>query len=206
MIENTTIHIDPSAAALQVAVLRAFPTLEWRHHGIGVLQAYLKENSAPEVRVHIWHPLLERQGAIHEGGIHNHRFDMRSTVLLGSIEHVEYDVQPAVDGLWEKYEVMHARAGSALPEKLPGTFSKQNLRWTVHAGSAYEFKRGAFHRSHAAELTVTVVTKYNQTSDNAVILVPTGITPRHMFVENHKIDINAVVAAARDSMAREVGA
>lgn len=58
----TTIAANPSHLALRAAVRAAFPSLSWRHHGIGVLQAYLVEDADPEVRVHVWHPSLVKPG------------------------------------------------------------------------------------------------------------------------------------------------
>lgn len=74
---------------MRALVLKAIPFTIFRHHGIGVLQGYLAENAEPEVRIHIWSRRLLKPGMDVSGDVHDHRFDMVSHVLCGSIEHEE---------------------------------------------------------------------------------------------------------------------
>lgn len=73
------------------------PLLRWRHHKIGVLQAYVVEGKRyydMETRIHVWHPSLALADE-DSGRMHDHRFDLRSYVLLGAIHDTEIKTIPA---------------------------------------------------------------------------------------------------------------
>jgi hypothetical protein len=135
--------IAERAATLRMLVLclaPILPTLRWRVHGIGLLQAYLIE-SDPEIRVHIWcESLLRKPGIQASGAIHDHRFDLTSLVLTGGITHSEYTLEENQHGEWQKWQVPNARAfaadrtsqragdlslmGAAV---VPGTYSRDSM-------------------------------------------------------------------------------
>jgi hypothetical protein len=71
-------------------VLALLPHLTWRHHGIGALQAYVREGSGVETRIHIWHPDLVRAGIRDHGDAHDHRFNLVSAVLVGELTETLY--------------------------------------------------------------------------------------------------------------------
>ena len=85
--------------AALTAKLITSPELRWRHHGIGLLQAYLVEGrpgaelalglSDTETRIHVWHPSLRLAGMDDSGLMHDHRFDLESRVLLGAMHDTE---------------------------------------------------------------------------------------------------------------------
>lgn len=182
-------------ADLRVSIARAMPHLSWRYNGLGVLQAYLSEGDADELRVHVWHPSLEKPGIKYSGKIHDHRFDLRSTVLLGSIGHVEYNLTPRVDGSWETHEVVNARKamadstvykGGVFDGQVASTgdyFSANQVPFTFREGEIYIFPKGLFHESHVNGLCVTLVRKQNQEERKAKILAPRGREVTHAFAE-----------------------
>jgi hypothetical protein len=89
------------------------PRLKWRHHGIGVLQAYLHEGDH-ETRVHIWHPSLVLAGFDATNGlVHDHRFSFDSYVLLGAVYNEEFSFSRDSEGEWVKYGVTNARKAMA---------------------------------------------------------------------------------------------
>jgi len=89
---------DPMLAALTAKLITS-PELRWRHHGIGLLQAYLVEGRPgaelalglpdTETRIHVWHPSLRLAGMDDSGLMHDHRFDLESRVLLGAMHDTE---------------------------------------------------------------------------------------------------------------------
>lgn len=70
---TTPILADRMILALVARFLRS-DTSNWRHHGIGLLQAYVLEGPI-EYRVHVWHPEL-RFVDDDSGMIHDHRFEI----------------------------------------------------------------------------------------------------------------------------------
>lgn len=177
-------------ADLRTSVAAAMPHLSWRHNGLGVLQAYLSEGATDELRVHVWHPDLERPGIRYSGKIHDHRFDLRSTVLLGSIGHIEYRLIPHPDGHWTTHEVVNARKavaeGGSFDGKVSGTgdfFNARTMPWTFRERDVYLYPKGCFHESHVNGLCVTLVRKMNQEERKARILAPRGHEVVHAFAE-----------------------
>lgn len=167
--------VFPAVRDLVISAL-ASPTLQWRRHGIGVVQAYLTEST----RLHVWHPSAETV-TIDDGMIHDHRFDLTSTVIFGQIENVL--VTPRRGDEYRMYEVLHALLGRTdAPVALDGMFSVSTLHLKYPAGSTYSMPARTFHRTIAEPYTVTLVQKYNQEERPARILSRVGHVPVHAFV------------------------
>lgn len=176
-----------SIRADRALVLRLFDQLEWRRHGIGVLQAYVSEGGEAEVRVHVWHPDLLRPGIADHGDIHDHRFRLHSLILHGEIEHEEVRAELDPEGDWDVHQVLHARINPTgemkrpFAEVVPGPLSATAERVRISRaeyvflrGEAYTFERGHFHRTVAHGLAITLVTKTEQLDRGARILSRRG--------------------------------
>jgi hypothetical protein len=165
-------------AELRALVARTLPTLTWRHHAIGALQGYVAEDCEPEVRVHIWHPDLVRVDPDRDAGRpHDHRFDLKSTVLVGSIGHEELHVEEDPAGDLLEYTVQHARKGPAPLAATGRRLRARRVSGTIEAGYAYWFDARQYHRSFVPGPAVTLVTKFDQKSDPARVLFPVGVEP-----------------------------
>lgn len=187
--------IDPTRLRhLRWLVSKAIPTLQWRHSGLGVLQAYVRESGdegEPELRVHVWDVNLRRAGIERSGLLHDHRFDLQSDVLLGGIGQVEYELTPADEGPWVLHEVLHARAAVAVGGNFDGAVNMLDGRYdakidqlAITEGQSYTFPKRRFHATHLlAPLVVTLVTKTNQESEPARILAPHGEPVVHAFAD-----------------------
>jgi hypothetical protein len=184
------------------------PKLEWRHFGVGALQAYLSEDGHLEQRLHLWHSSLVRKGIQGHGDCHNHRFSFVSQVLCGTIVNETWDLRAFEAGDYGLYEVEHARAA----QQRTGAFDGECRLVTrchaapigrdwVHAGHSYEFKRGEFHRSSCLGLTVTLVTKFDQKEERARILCPYGSPLVHAF-GGPGPDVQAVLRDAQEALCR----
>lgn len=205
--KNTTIFENPAVHAMKALVLASLDQVDFRHHGIGVLQGYVLENCEPEVRIHIWSRKLLKPGMEESGDIHDHRFDMVSHVLCGSVEHEELLETADPNGDHTMMALTHARAaadtqyhGPTTPIK--GLYSVERQRFTIHAGWSYTFKAQQFHHSPLPKdlehVAVTCVEKWQQREAQARLLYPTAKEPVMAF--GHKPDkatIAEVVAAAK---------
>ena len=186
-----TFSIDPSERQNYADLLVAlWPGLKWRHTGIGALQAYIREGDARELRVHIWHPSLMKPGIEDSGLCHDHRFDMRSSVLTGKIIQTEFALEPDPDGDWETHSVLHARSAMAKggsfhqgPVATGDYYRRQATVFEVSAGQGYTFDKFAFHESRAEGVTITLVEKLAQEKVDARILAPRGKPVVHAFTE-----------------------
>jgi len=201
--ETTPRKPDPALAAL-VGRLIGSPTLEWRHHGIGLLQAYVVQaggGGGSEYRIHVWHPEL-RFVDEDSGMIHDHRFALESQVLLGAIYDTEIELRqigerarvPASEPWYVMWEVENARRAAESGEawvrmkwpRVPktagstdGMFTIQTVEHIYATGSRYSYPPRRFHRSETKELTVTLCRKTRQVDGPAHILARVGTTPKH---------------------------
>ncbi len=166
--------------------------LEWRHNGIGCLQAYIQEGAEQEMRVHIWHESLRRDGIQRSGLFHDHRFDLLSYVLVGAIE--QHEIEPLQAGpalvndtlhIWRTYKVLHARAAAEKtggksfhqePELQPERYIVNISTRYVREGEVYFYPKREFHGTEAnsavSEYTITLMIKSNQDETPARILAP----------------------------------
>lgn len=182
------------------------PKLDWRHFGVGALQAYLFEGPFLEQRIHVWHPSLIRDGIQGNGDCHDHRFSFVSQVLCGAIYNEEWRAQEDPAGDYDIYRVENARAAKARLGNHDGetaVIARCNAapfrRLTVVAGQDYEFARGHFHRSSFIGTTVTLVTKFDQQETPARILCPHGSPLVHAF-GGPPPDVGAILADAREAL------
>lgn len=210
--KHTSVAPATGVEALRASVARNLFSLNWRRHGVGCLQAYLREGDDHEVRVHVWHPSIVRDGMVDHGDMHNHRFRMESTVLVGELEHTEADIVDDPDGEWCVYHVVHAREdlgaryvadkATAIPGGLKSTWRRRvrvvRRPGVISAGQTYGFARGAFHHARVDALAVTIVTKHDQTTDRARIVARPD--PVHAFELGDDFDPNPVLLEAFDAL------
>jgi len=180
--------VEAEHRSLCLLVWKLFPQLVWRHNGIGCLQAYIKEGETDEARVHIWHPSLRTEGIENSGLIHDHRFDLTSQILVGTIAQYEYDLFEDEFGVYQTHTVVHAREAMASSESFDGKVTALPTRYhanihsiPIDAGSTYTFPKRLFHKSNVKGLAVTLVTKSKQDPEPARILAPYGSPVVHAF-------------------------
>lgn len=205
-----TFHVDPWERRNYADMLIAlWAGLNWRHAGFGALQAYIREGDGRELRVHIWHPSLIKDGIEESGLCHDHRFDMRSSVLAGKIIQTEFRLDAAPDGNWETLRVLHAREAMARggsfhhdPTPTGDFFNRTPIVYGLAAGWGYTFDKFQFHETRAEGVTVTLVEKSNQEDVNARILAPRGRAVIHAFTETQSpADFAGVVAEGLAALA-----
>jgi hypothetical protein len=185
-LKHTTLCTVESVWSLRQLVAGLLPHLQWRWHGIGVLQAYAFESSTGrELRIHVWSPHLILPGILLSGNAHNHRFAMRSTVLTGAILHTEWQVEPGSG--FALYDFKHARAHQTREEqvelsRISGEVDVVKQAVIVLSGEAYTFERGAFHASEPiGDVVVTLVEKTGQMEERARVIAPVGLPPVAAF-------------------------
>lgn len=195
--------------------------LRWRHHKIGVLQAYLVEATHSfqvETRIHVWHPdlILADEDS---GRIHDHRFWLTSHVLLGAMHDSEIKLIPRgtfagdvekFGGLYEVWCIQNARKAaedgqhwvkkesSAQPEH----YFIEEIPHVYSMGSTYSYPPRQFHRSDVKELTVTVCTKKTQSDIPARLLARVGAEPKHAFDPTPK---HGKLSEAHERLLQEAG-
>ena len=210
VVMNANVFANTSFVAMRALVRGLIDKVEFRHHGIGVLQGYVVENADPEIRIHIWSPKLLKPGIDESGDIHDHRFDMISHVMLGKICHEQLHERRDPDGEYEMLALTHARAaadtgyhGPTTP--IPGRYAATRSFLVIDEACSYTFQSGKFHRSpllKGVDLSVTVVEKHRQRDDvQARLLYPVNKPPVMAF--GHRVDkdlIRAIVQEAKEKL------
>lgn len=164
-----------------------------RIHPNGFLQLDLTEHqegasghSGGSRRLHIWNPTdveLPRQKTA--SPVHNHVFDMESTVIKGSLTQVLYvlDEDPSEDDIThEKYIAEYDGLNSVLvASDIVGNLMEQE-RFDVKAGESYTQPAFTFHDSvPASDLVVTLMEKQEIHEGEATILIPVGQEPDNEY-------------------------
>lgn len=131
-----------------VAILEKAKHYEWSVQGFGMLRLYIRNIG----RLHIWDSRLEYPGV---SKIHNHSWDLRSTIVFGELtntvfgEHsrgVLFSGKRLVTGY-------QTRDVQALPDTKLAIIDQQ----TFTPGDAYAQAASKIHRSDAVDGTVTLM-------------------------------------------------
>ena len=142
---------------------------EWRHHGLGMLQAEIDDS----LRVHVWHPDLVRMPDTPRR-VHDHRFNLESTVLVGEIFDEPWSMVGRGSGptpfsyeATSVWEIRHAKEQIDLRKRGCSTAGETVLLEEVWAraesvrtyteGDTYRIARRDFHTTYVRDLAVTLV-------------------------------------------------
>jgi hypothetical protein len=147
--------------------------------------SHQRGHSGAARRLHIWNPpevQLPRQETVNE--IHDHVFDMRSTVVKGLLMQKTYRF--AVGGFHvpthQLYRAVYNKSSDSRLEALHVYGVVEPIaRIPVPAGHSYTQGASTFHDSGADGLVVTVMEKTAIRANQAHVLVPKDIEPDNEF-------------------------
>lgn len=201
-----------AVAAVAREVLRGIDlmALEWRHHGLGMLQAEL----SADVRVHVWHPELRVLVYGDYRDVHDHRFTLLSYVAAGEIHDVPFDVvslgygKHGPVGLDDRpmasvYEIAHAKEqkeGESVSRYIGAARVRPGEAIRLGSGSVYGVRRRKFHTTRAYALAVTVVHRSDFDDAPARVLAP---WPRPKKVESGIVPVSSESRLTRAFVLRE---
>ena len=143
-----------------------------RFHGNGFTQLYL----SADIRLHVWHPSIAplRQ---HNAMIHNHRYDVRSTVYSGRLKHTTYLVDDTAPKDKHDVRVIQLDGASGAhksPEIETGKTGALVLRheYELTQGAVYTMRRPWLHTSEhvGQEPIVTIFERSNKGDDWAQVI------------------------------------
>jgi hypothetical protein len=152
--------------------LCSFRHMRWRHHGLGMLQSELSDT----LRIHVWSPELRTIPETNLRCCHDHRFDLESAVVAGSIIDTPYIVligaQPYLAtsrydvGFFrtEAFSIIHAKEQNGVADdcaSLGEAWAKELPSVTYNSGTGYRIARRDWHTTRVAGVTVTVVYRSN---------------------------------------------
>lgn len=187
-----------------------------RVHGNGFIQIDLPENS----RLHIWgHPDIPRQAESSQ--IHSHRFGFVSTVLVGSLVNVVYNIHPH-----RLHDIPDKRIRSEMfdmyvpqPRKSEDTelilvenntplvygLTPSRIEHCV-AGGSYTMQPREVHETFVNQPTATLMTKRNtDESHTPEIYLPHNKRPDNQFTRYTALDDEALWNLTMDVLNRGNG-
>lgn len=144
----------------------------WRVHGNGFLQIPLTNDQ----RVHVWdkdyfNPLPDNNATIHD-----HVWDFDSTVLAGSLTHIQWKF---LQDKSQRHLAIHSVGAADQPgmgKRLACVELKSVEVYIIHAGESYSFKAGEFHSTPENNRCVTIMQK-RETSLTQALARPRVVCP-----------------------------
>jgi hypothetical protein len=141
-------------------------------------------HSGANIRLHIWNPphiVLPHQGSRNE--IHDHVFDMKSTVIRGTLEQLLYQFVVGV-GLrrYELYQAVYDQKSDSRLEPT-GIFGQLEIykRFEIYPGNSYTQIAFTLHDSRPQGCVVTVMEKESIHEGNPVIVCKRDKSPDNDF-------------------------
>ena len=123
-------------------------------HPLGFILCKLSEEGEKKIRLHIWpnnNDRMQKPAWL----IHDHLFNLKSWVVAGRIENIEYSVEEGTPN----FRVYHARYeedGSVLYRTDKKVFITEKIRYLVSTGERYSVPSGMFHQSVSVSATTSV--------------------------------------------------
>lgn len=140
-------------AGLLAGLRDAPPAAVWHPTGFVVLTLLRRPEGA--LRLHLW-PQGERVLGTPCWPVHDHAWHLRSHVLCGRLESLEYEVLDDDDGDAALYAVDYGQGRSSRMRKSERRVSmSERAPRRIEAGTRYEVSAGVFHASSVAEVDLT---------------------------------------------------
>jgi hypothetical protein len=134
-------------------------------HANGFIKIYVQERelTKPGIRIHIWDPISG------DANVHNHRWDMFSLVIKGSITSVEYDKDESGD-IFKSWQYDPIYKG-AYGMRHMGNESLQSIKETkLNVGDSYFLGKNVLHKVKdiSNEGAITLMLTGNEEKDSKV--------------------------------------
>lgn len=148
-------------------------------------ESHKQGHSGANLRLHVWNPpnhQLPRQETVNE--VHDHVFDMKSTVVKGQLSQCLYafEVGASADPTHELYRAVYNKSASS---RLEPTGIKGKLILTdmfeIIEGEQYTQPAFTLHDSQAFDTVVTVMEKTEVHEGDATVICPINTPPDNEF-------------------------
>lgn len=171
---------------------------DWSVQGMGMLRLYVRKIG----RIHIWDSALRYPGV---SMLHNHSWDLRSTVVCGSLVNTRYEEFPlGTPTHIRRTLVTGYNCEFVKPEEQVKLIS--GPREIYVAGDVYRQTARIIHRTDAEDSTITVMERNEDTNGEADVLWPVGTawgTAKPRRATNNEIE--AVVGRAIKKLEECIG-
>lgn len=158
--------------ALRVAVLAILENaggFGWSVQGFGVLRLFVGKVG----RVHVWHKGLRYPNV---SMVHNHSWDLKSTVVSGRLNNVRYAKSDEGHSMAKPFDGTRLLTGFDCKEikPLPETWLREKGVELYTPGMEYAQKAAEIHRTDAEDGTVSVMLRNEVENGEADVYWPRG--------------------------------
>lgn len=131
----------------------------WSVQGFGILRLYVRSIG----RLHIWDSTLRYPGV---SLVHNHSWDLRSTIVSGHLMNRRWSEQPFGERFWRQRMLtgFNCEFTQPSPEKC---FLIEEPRETYVAGDVYAQRTKQIHLTDAADGTITLMERRDNENGQA---------------------------------------
>ncbi|MBV1883883.1 MAG: hypothetical protein KUG82_19745 [Pseudomonadales bacterium] len=138
-------------------------------HPLGFVMCKLSQENEKNIRLHIW-PNSSEHVQEPQWLIHDHMFDLKSWVLSGKIENIEYEIASDFP-IYSIYQASYEQDKSILHRTEQDLSIKVKNKSVVSSGQIYEIASGILHQSISLSnsTAVTVCETIDRLDKNPII-------------------------------------
>jgi hypothetical protein len=135
------------------------PVSDWSVQGFGLLRLYIRKVG----RLHIWVSALRYPGVTM---VHNHSWDLRSTIVSGCLINRRWTQQPFGER-WKRRRILTGYDCKFVQPADDEVYLIEEPRDVYHAGDVYRQNASAIHMTDAEDGTVTLMERNEDTNGEA---------------------------------------
>ncbi|WED78000.1 hypothetical protein [Aeromonas allosaccharophila] len=128
--------------------------IKFSWHPLGFVMATLLDEGSEKVRIHLWSKSFDKAQKP-TWLVHDHKFDLTSWVLSGTIKNIEYK-NSASSKTHQLYSVTYNSTGSILTKLDEVHDLKIEKTQEISSGEKYKIEAGIFHQSISMSKNTTV--------------------------------------------------
>lgn len=123
-------------------------------HPLGFMMATLLDEGGEKIRLHLWTNSFDKAQKP-TWLVHDHKFDLTSWVISGSIKNIEYK-ELMLPETHKLYSVSYSSTGSILTKLDEGYNLAVDRTQQINEGETYRISAGTFHQSLSLSSKTTV--------------------------------------------------
>lgn len=138
---------------------------EWSVQGMGMLRLYIRKVG----RIHIWDSMLRYPGV---SMIHNHSWDLQSTIVCGAISNVRYTFHMDGDKYWR--QIIQCGFDTKVMTPAETILLRASEPEYYGPGKVYNQRADILHRTYADDGTITIMERDLDQHGQAEVVWPYG--------------------------------
>lgn len=158
-------NVKPLQLAI-LAILDKADQYQWSVQGFGMLRLYIRDIG----RLHIWDDALRYPGV---SMIHNHSWDLRSTIVCGEVVNHIYTREELCGFAYKTHRMITGYDCVTVTPEVDCRLLPEKA-WSYGAGDVYKQTAHVIHETQAQNGTVTLMERHEDANGEADIFWPVG--------------------------------